>query len=337
MEYRALGNTGLRVSELCLGTMLWGSADVSTAPGEQTAHRMLDRFAEAGGMFFDTADVYARGRSEEILGSWLKHQDRDGYVIATKVCATSGPGPNDRGLSRKHLMASIEGSLRRLGTDYVDLYQIHTLDRDTPLEETLSTLNDLVRSGKVRYLGASNVSGWYLQKAIELCRHHGWEPYVCQQPRYNLLSRGAEAAGVIAVSLDEGLGVIPWSPLQGGWLSGKYRRGMSAPPEDTRIGRAGQPGNFFRYAKWDNFATEATWNVIDTLHDVAAETGKSSAQVALRWLLQRPAVTAPIVGAMTIAQLEDNLGAVGWQLAEEQVERLTKASDQVYDPTPAHD
>jgi aryl-alcohol dehydrogenase-like predicted oxidoreductase len=217
----------------------------------------------------------------------------------------------------------VEASLRRLCTDYIDLYQVHCWDGATPLEETLSTLNGLVKSGKVRYIGTSNYTGWQLQRAIDLSREMGWEPYVCLQPLYNLLDRSTEWE-LIPVCMNEGLGVIPWSPLRGGWLSGKYQRGMEAPPENTRVDAAEKGGWSER---WSVYNTDHTWNVIDALIDIARETGKTVAQVALNWVLNRPGVTAPITGARTLAQLEDNIGATGWKLSQEQMERLNQVSD----------
>jgi aryl-alcohol dehydrogenase-like predicted oxidoreductase len=317
MNYRYLGHTGLKVSELCLGAMTFGRET-----SEADSHRMLDRFVEGGGNFIDTADIYSRGLSEEIVGRWLKNQDRDKLVIATKVRFPMGEGPNEVGLSRKHILAGVEGSLRRLGTDYIDLYQVHGWDDQTPLGETLSTLDSLVRSGKVRYLGVSNFSGWQLQKAIDLSLFSGWEPFVCLQPLYNLLDRQVELE-LLPVCQTEGLGVIPWSPLRGGWLSGKYRRGMTAPPEDTRVEAAAKEG---WSESWDEYATERTWDILDVLFAVAEEVGKSPAQVALNWLLQRPGVTAPIIGARKMEHLESNLGASGWSLSQEQMDRLNQIS-----------
>jgi aryl-alcohol dehydrogenase-like predicted oxidoreductase len=317
MNYRQLGRTGLRVSELCLGAMTFGRESTSA-----DSFRMLDRFVDVGGNFIDTADVYGNGTSEEIIGQWLVDKNRDDYVIATKVRFRMGDGPNDIGLSRKHILAGVEGSLRRMGTEYIDLYQIHMWDAHTPLEETLGTLDTLVRSGKVRYIGASNVSGWMLQKAIDLSHANGWEAFCCLQPLYNLLDRSIEWE-LIQVCQNEGVGVIPWSPLRGGWLTGKYRRGMQAPPEGTRVDTATQRG---WSEKWDEYANERTWNLVDTLLEVAEQTGKSPAQVALNWVLHRPAVTAPIIGARTLEQLEDNLGAAGWELDNELCQRLEEAS-----------
>ncbi|MBE7469934.1 MAG: aldo/keto reductase [Anaerolineae bacterium] len=319
MQYRFLGNTGLKVSELCLGAMTFGrEAD------EATSRRILDRFVEAGGNFIDTADVYTQGASEEIVGRWLQGKNRDEFIIATKVRFPMGQAPNDVGLSRKHILAGVEASLRRLGTDYIDLYQVHCWDGATPLTETLSTLNDLVRSGKVRYLGASNYSGWQLQKAIDLSRGMGWEAFTCLQPLYNLLDRSLEWE-LLPVCQNEGLGIIPWSPLRGGWLSGKFRRGMSAPPEGTRVKIAEEQG---WSESWSAYNNEHTWNVLDTLFAVAEESGKTPAQVAINWLLQRPGVTAPIIGARNMEQLESNLGAAGWSLSDEHLARLTQAGNQ---------
>ena len=318
MNYRFLGKTGLKVSELCLGAMTFGRET-----GKEISRQIMDRFVEAGGNFIDTADVYTSGASESILGRWLDDKPRDDFVIATKVRFPMGRGPNDVGLSRKHIMAGVEASLRRLATDYIDLYQVHCWDHFTPLEETLSTLNDLVRSGKVRYLGASNYSGWQLQKAIDLSRRMGWEPFTCLQPQYNLLCRSTEWE-LLPVCADEGLGVIPWSPLRGGWLSGKYRRGMTAPPQGTRVEIAEEQG---WSESWSNYNTEQTWRVVDALLAVAEEIHKTPAQVAINWLLQQPGVTAPIIGARTIEQLESNLGASGWSLNDEQIDRLNQASD----------
>jgi aryl-alcohol dehydrogenase-like predicted oxidoreductase len=319
VDYRFLGRTGLKVSELCLGAMTFGRE--ATEPDSRA---MLDRFADQGGNFIDTANVYSLGVSEEILGRWLSGQRRDDFVIATKVRSPMGSGPNEQGLSRKHILASVEASLRRLGTDYIDLYQIHMWDSGTPIEETLATLDALVVGGKVRYLGASNVAGWHLQKSVDLARQHGWEPFACLQPLYNLLDRSIEYE-LLPVCANEGIGVIPWSPLRGGWLSGKFRRGMAAPPDDTRIHTAETHGWSERWSAYNN---EHTWQVVDALMAVAEQAQKSPAQVALNWLLRQPAVTAPIIGARTMAQLEQNLGASGWALSPEQLEMLEAASRQ---------
>jgi len=318
MEYRFLGRTGMKVSELCLGAMTFGRET-----DEAASFAMMDRFVAAGGNFIDTADVYTRGASEEIVGRWLRSKRRDDLVIATKVRWPMGEGPNDVGLSRKHILAGAEASLRRLGTDHIDLYQVHGWDGYTPLEETLSALNNLVQSGKVRYLGVSNYMAWHLQKAVDISKREGWEPFVCLQPLYNLLDRQIEW-DLVEVCANEGLGIIPWSPLRGGWLSGKYRRGMAAPPENTRVDLA-QKGGWSE--SWTTYATERTWRILDELFAVAAELGKTPAQVALNWVKDRPGVTAPILGVRTMAQLDDNLGCVGWKLSAEQAERLNEASE----------
>jgi aryl-alcohol dehydrogenase-like predicted oxidoreductase len=311
MDSHFLGRTGLRVSELCLGTMTFGGGT-----DESTAHRILDSFVEAGGTFVDTADTYSSGVSEEMIGSWLKSKDRDELVIATKVYGEAAPGLPVRGAGRKHVMAAVDASLRRLGTDFIDLYQIHVWDDATPLEETLTTLDTLVSSGKVRFIGASNLAGWQLQKAIDLSRHRGLEPYVSLQPLYNLLDRDAEFE-LIPVAENEGLGVIAWSPLAGGWLSGKYTKELGGPP----------PGSRSSEVDWEARSSDRTWRVVDTLLAVAEETGRTAAQVALRWVMQRPGLTAPIIGARTPEQLTDNLGATGWALDDEQMRRLTEAGE----------
>ncbi|MBX3063529.1 MAG: aldo/keto reductase [Anaerolineae bacterium] len=317
MNTRRMGKTGLSVSELCLGAMTFGREST-----EDISNEMLNRFVEAGGNFIDTADAYSAGVSEEILGRWLKSKQRHELVIATKVRWGTREGANNAGLSRKHILDAVEGSLRRLGTDYLDLYQVHMWDPYTPIEETLRTLDGLLRDGKVRYLGVSNFSGWQLQKAIDISKQMGWEQFTCLQPLYNLLDRELEWE-LMPICLNEGLGIIPWSPLRGGWLSGKYQRGMSAAPEGTRVEEAERRG---WTEGWSVYGNEHTWGVIDALEAVGKEAGKSVAQVALNWLLQRPGVTAPIIGARTMAQFEDNMGATGWSLSTDQMERLNKAS-----------
>ncbi|WP_329013746.1 aldo/keto reductase [Streptomyces sp. NBC_00690] len=319
MRHRFLGSTGLAVSELCLGTMTFGRESA-----EPESHAILDRFTEAGGNFIDTADIYSAGASEEILGRWLKQRRRDDLVIATKVRYGTGDSPNDRGLGRNHLIAGVEASLRRLGTDHIDLYQVHAWDPATPLEETLSTLDTLVKSGKVRYLGASNFTGWQLQKALDLSRQHGWERFVALQPLYNLLDRSTEWE-LIEVARHEGLGVIPWSPLRGGWLSGSIRRGATAPPVGSRVETAERLG---WGESWSAYQDERTWRVLDALFDVSDRVGLTPAQVAVAWLGGRPTVTAPIVGARTLDQLDNLLGAAGVDLDPADAALLTEAGDQ---------
>ncbi|MDQ3429656.1 MAG: aldo/keto reductase [Actinomycetota bacterium] len=313
MEYRRLGETGLMVSELCLGCMTFGrEAD------EEDSKKLVARFLEAGGNFIDTADVYTRGVSEEITGRAIKSV-RDDVVLATKVRFPMGEGPNDVGLSRKHVTQGCEDSLRRLGTDYIDLYQVHCWDAATPLEETLDALADLVRAGKVRYIGVSNFTAWQLVKSVGLSDALGLERFVCLQPQYSLIERNVEYE-ILPACLEEGLGVIPWSPLGGGFLSGKYRRD-ARPPEDSRIAGAEEE----QEEHWDRRATERNWNVLDVVGEISESTGKSYAQISLNWLLRQPAVTAPIIGARTLEQLDDNLGAAGWELDGDQVRRLSEA------------
>jgi aryl-alcohol dehydrogenase-like predicted oxidoreductase len=314
MEYRRLGDTGLIVSELCLGCMTFGrEAD------EDDSKRLVGRFLEAGGNFIDTADVYSKGSSEEITGRAIKGV-RDDVVLATKVFFPMGEGVNDEGLSRKHVTQGCEDSLRRLGTDYIDLYQVHCWDGVTPLEETLSALTDLVRSGKVRYIGVSNFTGWQLMESVCVSEANGFERFVCLQPQYSLVERNIERE-ILPVCAREGLGVIPWSPLGGGFLSGKYRRGEE-PPQGSRISEAVESMEEY----WDRRATERNWRTLDIVGRISEDTGKSYAQISLNWLLRQEGITAPIIGARTLEQLEDNIGASGWELTGEQVDELSEAS-----------
>ena len=319
MEQIRLGRTGLQVSRLGLGTMTFGREI-----GEAESHRLMDRFTEAGVTLIDTADAYGEGRSEEIVGSWLKGRPRQDVVIASKV--RFGSGPNRRGLSRKHLLDAIDGSLRRLGTDHLDLYQLHMWDYGTPLEETLRALDSTVRAGKVRYLGVSNFSGAQLQRDVDMCRANGWEPLVSLQPLYNLLDREAEWE-LVPVCRDEGVGILPYSPLRGGWLTGEFRRGTPPTGADTRIAVTNRAGEPVWTEAWANYDNDRTWNVVETLAAVADEIGRTPAQTALNWLMNRPGVTAPIVGARTMRQLDENLGAVDATLQPEQRDRLTRASE----------
>ena len=312
MELRPLGRTGIQVSELCLGAMTFGrEAD------EATSAAMLDRFLVAGGNFVDTADVYSDGVSEEITGRVLGTRRAD-VVLATKVRFSTGPGPNDVGLSRRHIRLGVEASLRRLGTDWIDLYQVHCWDERTPLEETLSTLDDLVHEGKVRYIGASNFAAWQLAKSVGLSALHGWEAFASLQPEYSLITRDIERE-LVPLCRTEGLAVLPWSPLAGGILTGKYRPGEDL-PAGTRGGETEEPITFtYRL-------DERAWRVVDAVRTVAEEIGKTEAQVALNWVVAQRGVTAPIVGARNLAQLDDNLGAVGWRLDKEHRVALTWAS-----------
>lgn len=314
MEHRGLGRTGIRVTELCLGAMTFGRET-----DEATSRAMIDRYLDAGGDFVDTADVYGGGASEEIVGRALEGR-RDRVVLATKVRMPVGGGVNDLGASRRRIRAGIEDSLRRLRTDWVDLYQIHCWDPRTPLEETLSTLDDLVREGKVRYVGASNYSGWQLAKALGLSALHGWEPFASLQPQYSLVCRDTERE-LLPLCREEGLAVLPWSPLGGGILTGKYRPGEE-PSAGTRAGDASPSASHIRR----RLAHERNHAVAEAVRAVAEECGRSRAQVALNWVLHRDGVTAPIVGARTPEQLDDNLGAAGWRLDPEHERRLDEAS-----------
>jgi aryl-alcohol dehydrogenase-like predicted oxidoreductase len=324
MRYRFLGRTSLAVSELCLGAMTFGRET-----DEPVSLRMLDGFAEAGGTFVDTSDAYSDGRSEEILGRWLKGRDRADVVVSTKV--RWGPGGNREGLGRKHLLAAAEASLRRLHTDHIDLYHVHGWDPAASVEETVRTLDLLVTSGKVRYVAVSNWAAWQIQKALGVADRRGWEPFAAVQPRYNLLDREFEWE-IGPLALDAGLGVLPWGPLRGGWLTGRYVRGGSVEP-GSRIAMAGE--NAWGEA-WSNYDNDRTWRVIDELNAVAREVGRTPAEVALNWLLQRPAVTSPIIGARDPDQLEANLGTVGWDLDPALVQRLTDVSEVTPLPYP-HD
>jgi aryl-alcohol dehydrogenase-like predicted oxidoreductase len=329
MEYRTLGSTGTVVSTLCLGTMTFGAES-----DEKVAHEQLDRFVEQGGNFVDTADVYSDGESEKILGRWLAARTgaRDRVVIATKARFARGSGPYDVGLSRVSLTRALEASLRRLGVDTIDLYQAHAWDPLTPIEETLRFFDDAVRVGKVQYVGASNFIGWQLQKTALLARHLGLAPIVTLQPQYNLLQRGVEFE-LTQVCVNEGIGILPWSPLGGGWLSGKYQRD-SPPTGRTRLGEDPERG-MEAYARRN--PEERTWRVIDAVRSVAEARGVSMARVALAWLVDRPAVASVILGARTLEQLEDNLGAADFHLSTEETARLDEASAPIVDDYPYGD
>jgi len=310
-----LGDTGLEVSELAMGTQTFGWGD-----DQGTAHAMADRFVEAGGILFDTSSTYNGGASEAMLGSWLKARGaRHAAVVATKVFFPTGEGPNESGLSRKHVLRTAEDSLRRLQTDYVDLYQAHCFDASTPLEETLRAFDELVRAGKVRYVGVSNFTASQLVRARCLARAGGWSAPVALQAEYSLLVRETEWE-LLPVCEQEGLALLAWSPLAGGWLSGKYRQGQ-APEPLSRVGRQD---------RWDDLPeqreSEQAWRVIDRLREVAAARGKTCAQVAINFLRRRSPRVIPIFGARTPEQLEQNLGAVGWELNGEEVGLLEKAS-----------
>ncbi len=319
MRYRTLGNSGCAVSELCLGTMTFGAET-----DEDGAHAQLDRFFEAGGTFVDTADVYSAGVSEEIIGRWLHARagdTADRVVLATKGRFPMGADPNDAGLSARHLTRALDASLRRLGVEAVDLYQVHAWDPWTPLEETLRTLDGFVRAGKIRYYGLSNFTGWQLTKAVHTARALGLAAPVSLQPQYSLIVREIEWE-IVPAALDAGLGLLPWSPLGGGWLTGKYQRDQR-PSGATRLGE--DPGRGME--AWERRGTERTWNIIEAVQRVAEGRGASMAQVALAWVTHRPSVTSTILGARTMEQLEDNLGSVDCVLSLDELTALEEASD----------
>lgn len=332
MDYVFLGNTGLKVSTLCLGTMTFGEVVGPLAQcSEATAGAILDRFVAAGGNFIDTADVYQKGESERILGRWLARNAalRPRLVIATKcrgAVDAASAGPNDVGLSRSHVLQAVEDSLARLQTPYVDLMQMHVWDAGTPVEETIRALDDLQRAGKIRYWGWSNTTGWQLQLIVDTCRRLGIAGPAALQQQYSLMCRQVEWE-VVDVCLRENVGFLPWSPLKGGWLSGKVDRSTGC-PEGTRMawaeatGTSTQSGPSFSAFKED----EKTWALIDGLKAVAAELGVSVPQVAIRWLLQRRVVTSVVIGAKSLAQLEDNLGAARIALSEAHVKTLDALS-----------
>jgi 1-deoxyxylulose-5-phosphate synthase len=313
MEQTRLGSTGLKVSPICLGMMSYGDPSVRQWFLDQEAAEPVVRHAvESGVTFFDTADMYSHGVSEQITGRLLGKlfARREDCVLATKVYFRMGPAANDKGLSRKHILSAIDASLDRLGTDYVDLYQIHRWDPHTPIEETMQALHDVVRSGKARYIGASSMYAWQFAKAQHTAERHGWTRFVAMQNHYNLLYREEERE-MIPLCLDQGVGCIPWSPLARGLLAGTRDRGGA-----RHSVRAGSDS----YA--DELYDEADFDVVDAVRAVAAERGVPPARIALAWLLGRPAVTAPIIGATKVAHLDDAVAAVDLRLSEEEVARL---------------
>ena len=322
MEYRQLGASGLQVPVLSFGTATfgggneffkaWGSTQV------EEARRMIDLCLDAGVNMFDTADVYSEGLSEEILGKALEGK-RDKVLISSKGTFPFGEGPNNQGSSRFHLTKQVEGSLKRLKTDYIDIYHMHGFDANTPVEETLRTLDDLVQSGKIRYIAASNFSGWHLMKSLAISEKYGWNRYVGHQVYYSLANREYEWE-LMPLGLDQKVGGIIWSPLAAGWLGGKYRRNKPK-PQDSRIAKGGSP------VPEAVVNEEVLYNTIDVMDEIAEETGKTVAQIALNWLLQRPTVSSIIIGARNEEQLKQNLASVGWNLSTEQVKKLDSASE----------
>jgi aryl-alcohol dehydrogenase-like predicted oxidoreductase len=320
MEYRQLGYSGLKVPVLSFGTgtfgggteffRAWGNSDVAEAT------RLVDICLEAGVNLFDTADVYSRGQAEEILGKAVEGR-RDKVLISTKATFRMGDGPNDLGSSRHHLVRSCEASLRRLGTDYIDIYHLHGFDALTPIDETLQTLDQMVRSGKVRYIACSNFSGWHLMKSLAISEKYGWARYAAHQAYYSLIGRDFEWE-LMPLAIDQKVGTIVWSPLGWGRLTGKIRRGNQLPKE-SRLHKTAEFG--------PQMEDEYLYRVIDALDEVAKETGKTIPDIALNWLLQRPTVVSVIIGARNEQQLRQNLGAAGWNLTPEQVAKLDAGSD----------
>jgi aryl-alcohol dehydrogenase-like predicted oxidoreductase len=318
MDYRPLGTSGLKISALTLGTMTFGGRGNFAKVGDTDvdgARRQIDMCLDAGVNLIDTADVYSTGRSEEIVGEVIKGR-RDDVLISTKVRMRMGPGPNDEGLSRHHVISGCEASLRRLGTDHIDIYHVHEWDGLTPLEETLEALGHLVDTGKVRYLGVSNYTAWQLMKALGIAERRRLPRFVCQQIYYSLQERSAEYE-LIPLAIDQGLGTLVWSPLAGGLLSGKYRRGRDAPAGSRHLTDWNEP---------PIYDEDKLYDTIDVLVEVAEGHGVSAAQVALAWLLQRPSVSTVVIGARRDEQLADNLAAAELTLTSEEVERLEQVS-----------
>jgi aryl-alcohol dehydrogenase-like predicted oxidoreductase len=320
MEYRQLGRSGLRVSTITLGTMGFGGSGWAAAVGRidaEGARRQIDMARDAGVNLFDTADVYSEGASEVILGQALGSNRQD-VLLATKVRMPMGDGPNDAGLSRHHIIRAAEASLRRIGCDYIDLYQVHEWDGQTPLEETLSALDHLVSSGKVRYIGCSNYAAWQLSKALWISEREGLERFVSQQVYYSLQARDIEYE-IVPLCVDQGLGILVWSPIAGGLLSGKYRRGVEAPEGSRHLGDWSEP---------PIHDEDKLYDTIEELVAIGKDRGVSAAQVALAYTMAKPAVTSVIVGARTTEQLEDNLAAAELTLSDEEMDRLDKVSAQ---------
>jgi aryl-alcohol dehydrogenase-like predicted oxidoreductase len=318
MEYRQLGNSGLMVSALTLGTMTFGGKGNFAKVGNvqlNEVRKLIDIVADAGVNLIDTANVYSGGGSEELIGEAMGAKRKPGMLIATKARFAMGEGPNDRGLSRWHLIRECEASLRRLRTDVIDLYQVHQWDGLTPLEETMEALDSLVRSGKVRYVGCSNWSGWHVMKAMEIARRDGRIPFVSQQIHYTLQAREAEYE-LIPIAIDQKLGVLAWSPIAGGLLSGKHRRNKTAEGSRQMAGWAEPPIN----------DENALWQIVDELLAIGEARGVSAAQIALAWLIGRPAVTSLIIGGRTEAQFRDNLASINVKLTDDERSRLDKAS-----------
>ncbi len=318
MEYTKLGKTGLEVSRLCLGCMNFGSSQPWMMDDEEASLELIDRALELGINFLDTANVYSRGESERIVGEAIEGRNRDELVIATKVFGQMGDYPNGQGLSRKHILDQAEASLDRLGTEYIDLYQIHRWDDETPIEETLSALDHLVETGKVRYVGASSMAAWQFTKALYESDLREYERFTCMQPEYNLADRHEEQ-NLLPVCESEGVGVIPWSPLAGGFLTGKYERG-----EEPTEGRAAEDEH--TEARF----IEENWDVLSEVRAIAEEMGVTPAQISLAWLLHKPVVDAPIIGPRTIDHLEESVESIDVLLSDEEIARLESPKSPVW-------
>jgi aryl-alcohol dehydrogenase-like predicted oxidoreductase len=322
MEYRQLGKSGLKVPELCFGAGTFGGGveffDAWGATSDlKEAKKIVDICMDAGMNMFDTADIYSDGKSEEVLGKALAHLRRDDVLISTKTTFRLGKGPNDVGSSRYHLIQAANNSLKRLGTDYIDIYHLHGFDATSPVEETLRALDDLITEGKIRYIACSNFSGWHLMKSLSVSDRYGWSRYVGNQAYYSLVGRDFEWE-LMPLGLDQGVGTLVWSPLGWGRLTGKIRRG-SPIPKDSRLHKTAAEG--------PQVPEEYLYKVVDAIDEVAKETGKTVPQIALNWLLQRPTVSTIIVGARNEEQLKQNLGAIGWNLTKEQIAKLDAASE----------
>jgi aryl-alcohol dehydrogenase-like predicted oxidoreductase len=316
VDYRPLGRTGIRVSPLCLGAMMFGG---KTSPADSAA--IIDRALDAGINFIDTANVYNQGRSEEAVGEALQRNGRRSQVIlATKVHGRMGDDPNAMGNTRRHIIEQCEASLRRLKTDWIDLYQVHRPQPDVPIDETLRALDDLVRSGKVRYIGSSTFAAWQLVESLWVAKEYGLERFVCEQPPYNLLDRRIERE-LLPMAQSYGFGIIPWSPLAGGLLTGKYRRN-APPPEDSRY------ANLDANPLYRRRMNDAIWDVVEPLESLAREKGTTISRLALAWCIHQPGVTSPIIGPRTMEQLEDNLGALEVTITDED----RKAIDRIIPP-----
>jgi aryl-alcohol dehydrogenase-like predicted oxidoreductase len=311
MQFRVLGKSGIVVSELCLGTMTFGNTT-----NEDDSTSMIHRFLDQGGNFLDTANVYVSGRSEEVVGNAIKKRRAD-VILATKVRFSTANNVNHVGLSRKHILDGVEASLRRLNTDYIDLYQMHVWDHITPIEETLRTLDDLVSSGKVRYIGCSNFLAYQIMKSLGVSERNRYTRFISNQPQYSLISRQMDRE-VLPLCMEENIAVLPWAPIGGGFLTGKYGRG-NVPTEGRLTSKTGE-------SSWDLRNSDKNFRILDEVLAIAAELDKTPAQVALNWLIHKQGITSPIFGARTLEQFDENMGAVGWKLTDDHWNRLDTVS-----------